>query len=147
MEQVRALIDKLMDFYWSPLEPSSYVIPVVSEGRKTTAGIGLIARQDWAAWNLTYKRFGGVFNNVARMREAVVYFRALRSTFAVDRYHLDEIVDGGPLRFFVTVLSEAEFSVWYDIHRHEIVTATRLLIDQAFPHHANPATDTQETVQ
>jgi len=53
----KTFLTQLPPVYWSPKHPSTYVMPTDADGRKRTAGIGLIAMQYIPAWNLIYDKF------------------------------------------------------------------------------------------
>ena len=48
---VKELCEKLANYHWSPMHPSNYVIPA---GFRKVKGIGLIAKQDYGAFNLAW---------------------------------------------------------------------------------------------
>jgi hypothetical protein len=70
---VNELITKCSKFYWSPDHPSTYVL--TNPQNKKPCGIGLVAHQDWAAFNLTWAANKGVWDTFAAQHSLVTGFQ------------------------------------------------------------------------
>lgn len=119
---VKALIKKLSKFYWTPLAPEHYTVTV--SGKK--AGIGLVAWQDYAAFNYAWAAnnfdLTTESGQVGILREWVLA-RSLTGT----------LVLGQELSWHLTSKSLPEFRVWYKDNRHEVVLMLRQKLDRLIP--------------
>lgn len=74
--QVRAMCTRLINYHWSPLHPSKYVLP--ADGG-LVKGIGLLAHHDYGAFNLTWADVGGKLDTHTDHYTAVTKFTTYQS--------------------------------------------------------------------
>ncbi len=123
------LCNRLRKFYWSDKHPSSYVIchPAI-ENR--VAGIGSIAHECYAAFNLAYALTGKNLHTLQGQRAMVDKFTQLQTDC-----RLTQIVDGAELSDTILVLDQEAFGVWYTDNRQHITEACRDVLDKIYQTH------------
>ena len=119
---IKALIQKLSKFYWTPMPPEHYTITVL--GKK--AGIGLVAWQDYAAFNYAWAANTLDLNTEAGQVVMVREWALARSFTSVP-------VLGQELSWFFTSQSLPEFRVWYMDNRQEVGLMLRPKLDRLVP--------------
>jgi hypothetical protein len=119
---IKALIQKLSKFYWTPMPPEHYTITVL--GKK--AGIGLVAWQDYAAFNYAWAANTLDLNTEAGQ---VVMLRE----WALARSFTSVPVLGQELSWFFTSQTLPEFRVWYMDNRQEVGLMLRPKLDRLVP--------------
>lgn len=72
MQIVKTLLNRLTKFYWSDNPPESYVI--LNPTTKEHCGIGLIASQNYGAFNLTWASSTGDWRTFAGQTQLCVDF-------------------------------------------------------------------------
>lgn len=70
---VNELITKCSKFYWSPEHPSRYTL--TNPHNNKPCGVGLVAHQDWAAFNLAWAANKGQWNTLADQHNLVTGFQ------------------------------------------------------------------------
>lgn len=119
---IKALIQKLSKFYWTPMPPEHYTITVL--GKK--AGIGLVAWQDYAAFNYVWAANTLDLNTEAGQVIMVREWNLARSFTSVP-------ILGQELSWYLTSKSLPEFRVWYKGNRHEVALMLRPKLDRLIP--------------
>lgn len=119
---IKALIQKLSKFYWTPMPPEHYTITVL--GKK--AGIGLVAWQDYAAFNYAWAANTLDLNTEAGQVIMVMEWGLARSFTSVP-------VLGQELSWFFTSQTLPEFRVWYMDNRQEVGLMLRPKLDRLVP--------------
>lgn len=105
---VESLINKVSKFYWSPNHPSTYHF----QHGEVRAGLGLIAHNDYAAFNIAYASAGNLDTLKAHLRATEVW--------AVFTKFTDQIVGEATLGEWITLYQPPEFAVWYKYNRAEV---------------------------
>lgn len=103
LDKIRAMYEKLSRFYWSPQHPAAYTIEHPSNGR--AAGLGLLAMQSPAAFNLAYIAVGGKLDTLDDHIHAVTLFTGYRNL-------VEEEVNKQPLSSWILLMSAREFKNW-----------------------------------
>jgi hypothetical protein len=117
IRKIKALVERLSNWYWSPLFPTSYTI----NGR----GLGKLALTDPAAFNLTWAKHQSKLATLDDHKEAITYFVQVGKLLEVN-------VNQTTLGSYVTLYSQATFSKWYNTTvKQQLPTRHRELIDQA----------------
>lgn len=119
MQTVKALITKLSNYYWSPRHPSTYLIDV--EGR--VAGAGLLAKDDYAAFNLAWLKRNG------KLETQSDHFAFVR-TFIDAKVFTSLTVGGMELSWALTSKTEPEFVQWY-LQAHSIPADLKAFLSQS----------------
>lgn len=99
---VNQLYAKLSRFYWSPKHPSEYVIRLYGK----IAGVGLIAHQDYAAFNYAWAATHLSLDTEAGQRAATFSFVAAQQITKL-------AVEDADLGWQMTRQSLPEFKLWY----------------------------------
>lgn len=110
------ILEKLSIFWWSTRHPDKYLI-------SQTCGLGLIAKEDYAAFNIAWALHSPLDTHEAHVRAIPDFNRA--------RTVLNEAV--GPdlmLRDLVTMKTLPEFLHWYAMHRRDVSVAGKNLLDR-----------------
>lgn len=102
METVRNLLTKLSSYYWSPKHPTEYVF--MSENR--VVGAGLVAKENYAAFNLAWLK---CYGKLQTQEDHMTFVRA----FAQAKPLTELLVDGQLLSWIVTTKTQKEFMHWY----------------------------------
>lgn len=120
MTKLSEIISKLCKFYWSEEPPENYVL-------NNGAGLGRIAKQDYAAFNLAWKFSNGALQTFDEHKAAVVVFVAIQKSGILDR----PVEDGNQLRDLVTLNSASSFESWYVSYKHKLDDEVTGFIDFA----------------
>ena len=120
---VRQLCEKLAHFYWSPMHPDTYLVKHPHTG--ADIGIGRIAHECYASFNLAYLTVGRNLSNINQHNLAIQNFIAAKRELAAE-------IEGHPLSSYVLVMSEREFQAWYAKNKASIPTEACICIDRAF---------------
>lgn len=123
--KVDSLLERLSVFYWSRHEPEKYVIKHPQTGRNV--GLGVIARQNYAAFNLTVAFMRGSINSITDQNNACNVFGAIKHS--LEAWDKDEKISG-----YITLLSLDEFSEWFKQERHTIPEDLCIWIGNAIKH-------------
>lgn len=123
--KVEKLIERLSIFYWSRYAPEKYVIKHPQTGKN--AGLGVIARQNYAAFNLTVALMRGSISSITEQNNACNAFGAIKQ--ALETCDKDERVSG-----YITLLSLDEFSEWFKQERHTVPEELCIWIGNAIRH-------------
>lgn len=91
---VAALLYRVEHFHWSPMHPTKYVI---SDGQGGVKGVGLVAHQDYAAFNLAWGMCSGRWKTDADQMNLITAFVGFQQYTSVR-------VAGEPLGDYLTVL-------------------------------------------
>lgn len=102
---VKDLYVKLSKFYWSPEHPGSYTIKLAGQ----IAGIGLIAHQDYAAFNYAWAVHYKDLHSEAGHRAAIADWLAMRK-------FTDSKVLDSDLSWQLTRQNQESFKQWYAIN-------------------------------
>ncbi len=116
---VESLIVKVSKFYWSPNHPSTYHL----RHGEFTAGLGLIAHHDYAAFNIAYAAVGKL--------ESLHEHLAATALWSLFTKHTDQQVGEATLGEWITLYQPPEFEVWYKNNREEVNSNAQRSIDKA----------------
>lgn len=115
-QKIQALITKLSKWYWSPQLPNNYTL-------HNGNGIGKIAMNNPAAFNLTWAKYRGDFGDHV---EPVSYFARVGLRLAAIQ------VNKQTLDSYVTLMSYQEFHKFYSQIRPSLSNTVAEVIDEAF---------------
>jgi len=108
MKTVKMLLNKLGKFYWSDEVPETYTILNPTTGEK--CGIGLIASQNYGAFNLTWAAFKGDWHTFAGQTTLCV-------EFSKNKPITQHKVGGVMLVDYLCLYSQSEFVNWMRVEK------------------------------
>jgi len=118
MFEIKSMVINLAKFYWSPLHPSMYVTTGLNG---QPAGVGLIAHNNYAAFNVVWATHPLV--TYEDHRNGVMSWSQLNQ-------QLDCKVGLMPLDFAITSKTREGFREWYKVNRSEVHVNLRVTLDK-----------------
>lgn len=103
MKTVKNLLNRLNKFYWSDNPPETYTIP--NPTTQEICGIGLIASQNYGAFNLTWASFKGNWKTFDGQTQLCV-------NFAKNKPITQHKVNGVMLIDYLCLYSQKDFINW-----------------------------------
>lgn len=101
-------IQRLEHYYWSPRHPREYVVESLDGSKQ---GIGLIAHQDYGAFNLVWATVP--LTRLFHHRVALLHFNEQASLNQQE-------LEGAALGDWLTLLRPDEFKKWYTLRRDQV---------------------------
>lgn len=121
MQALDTLIKKLIKYHWSPDPPYTYTINIAGK----TAGLGLIAMNCPAAFNIAWAASGGDLSTYAAQRGAVVVYS--KASLLLN-HNISRSISVEDL---ATLMSQKEFGSWLSKHEEELPEPLRTVLVNA----------------
>lgn len=119
MSEIKTLVAKLQQWYWSPMPPESYVVHTAAGN----VGIGLIAHKNYAAFNLIWLSMP--LSTRQDMQAANTAFM-LMSLLTKVQIENDTVGD------HILTKTPEEFRAWYEAHRAVFSKPVLATLDKVF---------------
>lgn len=119
MSEVKRLVAKLQQWYWSPMPPESYVVHTAAGN----VGVGLIAHKNYAAFNLIWLSLP--LSTRQDMQVANTAFMLMSLVTKV-------IIGNDTVGDHILTKTPQEFKLWYEANRAAFSQPASFTLDKVF---------------